>query len=364
MSACAGVTRITILVDNKANEGLLAEHGLAVWIETAGRRLLFDTGQGPALSRNAGTLDVALHTADTLVLSHGHYDHTGGVPLVIESAPGVHVYCHPGAAGPRYSIRDGSAKSIGMPGAAKLALESVSPGKLHWTTRPIELAPGIGLTGPVPRLTDYEDVGGPFFVDGNGRQSDPIDDDLALWIRTETGLVVIVGCSHAGLINTLRHAQRLSGASRIHAVLGGFHLLEASEARVERTMDALTELGPDLIVPCHCTGERAVEKLRLALGERVLPGSAGTTYTFGGGSEPATAEKRATRVSPSRASMLEMARRSSISRQRVGDLRRLLPYRQVFEGAFSVCAGRVLGIAAELRIPDFLLKPFVTAYVA
>ena len=152
MSACVGTSKIIILVDNKANEGLLAEHGLSVWVEAAGRRLLFDTGQGPALSSNAGRLDVALHSADTLVLSHGHYDHTGGVPLVIESAPAVHVYCHPGAKSPRYSIRDGSAKPINMPGAARVALESLSPGRLHWTTRPIELAPGIGLTGPVPRL--------------------------------------------------------------------------------------------------------------------------------------------------------------------------------------------------------------------
>jgi 7,8-dihydropterin-6-yl-methyl-4-(beta-D-ribofuranosyl)aminobenzene 5'-phosphate synthase len=292
------MTKITILIDNKANECLASEHGFSVWIEAAGRRLLFDGGQGPALASNAGRLNVPLRSADSLILSHGHYDHTGGLPLVIESAPGVHVYCHPGAWSPRYSIRHGSAKSIGMPGAARAALESLSPGRVHWITQPLEVAPGIGVTGPIPRLTNYEDTGGPFFLDVAGNRGDPIDDDLALWIRTETGLVVIVGCSHAGLINTLNYARGLSGASRIHAVLGGFHLIEASDARVERTIDALTELGPNLIVPCHCTGERAVEKLRLALGERVLPGSAGATYTFGGRSEPATMEKRATRVWP------------------------------------------------------------------
>jgi len=291
MSTRVEATTITIVVDDKAKRGLVAEHGLALWIETAGRRLLFDTGQGPALAANAGKLGVALHLADALVLSHGHYDHTGGVPLVIEKAPAVRVYCHPGAKGPRYSIRDGSAKPIDMPGASKSALESLSPGRLHWTTRPIEIAPGIGLTGPIPRLTGYEDVGGPFFVDRDGGQSDPIDDDLALWIRTGMGLVVVVGCSHAGLINTLSHALRSSGASGIHAVLGGFHLLEASEARIERTVGALTGLSPNLVVPCHCTGERAVERLRQALGERVLLGLAGATYTFGGTSEPALKKK-------------------------------------------------------------------------
>ena len=292
MSACVGASKIVILVDDQANDGFQAEHGLSIWIEAAGRRLLFDTGQGPALASNAGKLEVALHTADTLILSHGHYDHTGGLPLVIARAPALHVYCHPGAVGPRYAVRHGSAKAIGMPGAAMAALDSLPWRSLHWTTRPIELAPGIGLTGPIPRLTDYEDVGGPFFVDGDGRHSDPIDDDLALWIRTEMGLVVVVGCSHAGLINTLSRAQRLSGAPRIHAVLGGFHLLEASEARIERTVGALMELGPDRIVPCHCTGERAVEKLRQALGDRVLPASAGATYTFDATRERAMKERR------------------------------------------------------------------------
>jgi 7,8-dihydropterin-6-yl-methyl-4-(beta-D-ribofuranosyl)aminobenzene 5'-phosphate synthase len=282
MSDLVGAPRITILVDNKADDGLVAEHGLSVWVEVAGRRLLFDTGQGPALAGNAGKLGVALLATDTLVLSHGHYDHTGGVPLVIENAPAAQVYCHPAVTTQRYSIRNGAAKPIGMPESARSALERVLPERLHWTTQPIEVAPGIGLTGPIPRLRDYEDVGGPFFVDGEGKHSDPIDDDLALWLRTDRGLVVVVGCSHAGVINTLKYAQRLSGASRIHAVLGGFHLGEASETRVSRTMGALMALGPDLIVPCHCTGELAVEKLRQTFGERVRLGSAGAIYTFDG----------------------------------------------------------------------------------
>ena len=147
-----GPIRITILVDNRANEGLLAEHGLSLWIEASGQRLLFDTGQGPALASNAGKLGVALHSADTLVLSHGHYDHTGGVPLVIESAPAVHVFCHPAVPTSRYSIRNGAARPIGMPESARSALERVPPERLHWTTQPIEIAPGIGLTGPIPRL--------------------------------------------------------------------------------------------------------------------------------------------------------------------------------------------------------------------
>ena len=280
MNERAGAARITILVDNKAIDGLRSEHGFSAWIEIAGNRLLFDTGQGPAIGGNAADLGIDLRTAETLVLSHGHFDHTGGVPLIIERAPGVHVYVHATATVARYVIRHGSARPVGMQGPARLALESLPTGSVRLVSRALGITSVAGLTGPIPRLTDYEDTGGPFFVDVEGRQSDLIADDQALWIRTDRGLVVVVGCSHAGLINTLRHAQRSSGESRLHAVLGGFHLTEASQSRLQHTIDALVELGLDLIVPCHCTGDAAVQRLKQAFGERVVPGSAGASYAF------------------------------------------------------------------------------------
>jgi 7,8-dihydropterin-6-yl-methyl-4-(beta-D-ribofuranosyl)aminobenzene 5'-phosphate synthase len=282
VSTSALPTKITILVDNRANEGLAAEHGFSAWIEIPGQKLLFDTGQGHALSSNSGRLGVPLRSTDVMVLSHGHYDHTGGVPLVIENAPSVHVYCHPTATSSRCAIRDGAAKAIALPQPSRLALERLPQERLHWTTRAIEIAPSVGLTGPIPRLTDYEDVGGPFFLDAEGKHADPIYDDMALWIRTKIGLVVILGCGHAGVINTLAHALHVSGSARIHAVLGGFHLREASESRIDHTLSALGRLAPDVIVPCHCTGDRPMESLKSTFGERVHLGSAGAVYNFGG----------------------------------------------------------------------------------
>jgi 7,8-dihydropterin-6-yl-methyl-4-(beta-D-ribofuranosyl)aminobenzene 5'-phosphate synthase len=285
MTAGTGAVKITIVVDNKAEPGLLCEHGFSVWIEAAGRRLLFDTGQGAALPANADRLGIDLRSADTVVLSHGHYDHSGGLPLVITLAPTAEIYAHPSATGPRYSIRDGAAKSIAMPTAARTALEVHAVG-VHWTPRALRLTGSMGITGPIPRLTDYEDTGGPFFIDADGAQPDPIADDLALWMRTDRGLVVVAGCSHAGLVNTLRHALKLSGEPRLHAVLGGFHLIEASEPRRARTMAELQELGPDLIVPCHCTGDAAVERLSKTFGERVVRGAAGAVFRFVGDMAP------------------------------------------------------------------------------
>jgi 7,8-dihydropterin-6-yl-methyl-4-(beta-D-ribofuranosyl)aminobenzene 5'-phosphate synthase len=272
--------KITILVDNQAGEGLVAEHGLSFWIETDGKSILFDTGQGGALATNAGVLGVDLSKTDVLVLSHGHYDHTGGIPYVLQNAGMPEVYCHPGAMVPRYSIREGAAKPVGMPAESKAAIDKFPTKHLHWTVKPVLLSAIIGITGVIPRVTDYEDVGGPFYLDPQGRIADAIYDDLALWIRTDKGLVVCVGCCHAGLINTLTHIRRLNGQAPIRAVLGGFHVSQASQERLDRTIKALREISPEQIVPCHCTGGQAVIALQSAFGVKVSSGYAGLQFCF------------------------------------------------------------------------------------
>lgn len=257
--------RITVLVDEKAGEGLQAEHGLSLWIEARGSRILFDTGK-EALLPNALTLGIDLGEADFIVLSHGHYDHTGGLPDALGGSSGAVVVCHPGAVVPRYHGSESGTRSIGMPCASIRAIGERKRGLGRWITGPFKLASGVGVTGPVPRISDFEGTGGGFYLDRECTREDPITDDMTLWIDTGDGLAVISGCAHAGIVNTLEYVSESAGGKPVRWVIGGLHLLHASPDGIERTADYLSRLVPEAVAPCHCTGARATEILRRRLG--------------------------------------------------------------------------------------------------
>lgn len=270
---------VTVLSDNHAAYGLAAEHGLALWIETPERNILFDTGRSAAMPQNAETLGIDLSSADCVVLSHGHYDHTGNLPQTFEHAPRASLFFHPDVTSTRYSIHE-TPKPIGMPAASQAALRAWPAERRHCITAPFRLCEDVMLTGPVPRETAFENTGGPFFLDEAGRQPDQILDDQSLWIATEKGLVVCLGCCHAGVVNTLRYLTRIDGENRIRAVIGGMHLLHANSERLERTEAALKEYAIPHVVPCHCTGDLATEALAQSLGPSVQPGYAGMKLRF------------------------------------------------------------------------------------
>ena len=256
--------RITTLVENTVfKAGLLAEHGLSFWIEYGGKRILFDTGQSDILIHNAKALGINLAEADAIVLSHGHYDHTGGLAAVLGIAPKARIYIHPAAVEPKFSQSSPKTRSIGMPDSGKKAMRGR---EVIWTETPTQVFSGVRVTGQVPRINHFEDVGGAFFLDKNCCEPDELLDDQTLFIETAKGLVIVFGCAHAGVVNTLNRIADLTEKEQFYAVMGGMHLLDASEERIERTIAVIREYNLQRIGPGHCTGTKAAEEFR-----RVFP---------------------------------------------------------------------------------------------
>jgi 7,8-dihydropterin-6-yl-methyl-4-(beta-D-ribofuranosyl)aminobenzene 5'-phosphate synthase len=270
--------RITILADNVAGpRGLLAEHGLSLWIETGGRRVLFDAGQGLALAHNAAALGIPLARADAVVLSHGHYDHTGGLAVVLRGRRGVPVYAQPEVLARRYSRRSGESREVAMPAAAR---EALTRHAVFRSSRvPLTACGSLRLTGSIPRLAEHESEAEPFFLDEEGREPDPIADDQAAFVEARAGSVVLLGCAHAGVVNTLCRVESLT-TRPVHAVVGGMHLSAAGPDRIAATVRALAERDVKCVVPCHCTGLAATAALSRELGERCRPGHAGAAFDF------------------------------------------------------------------------------------
>jgi 7,8-dihydropterin-6-yl-methyl-4-(beta-D-ribofuranosyl)aminobenzene 5'-phosphate synthase len=274
--------RITLLVDHQADDPALAtEHGLSLLLEAGERRILFDTGASGAFLRNADRLGLVREPVRHVVLSHGHRDHAGGLGFALERWPEAQVYLHPRALGPRFSRHPGRpVRELGFPRESWSAICPIVHSHANWTTAPMRLVPGIGVTGPVPRRHPEEACSGPFFLDAEGCRPDPFEDDQALWVRTTLGLVVVLGCAHAGVVNTLEHIQGITGESRIQAVLGGFHLLGAAPERLRFTVQALQRMGIPIIRPVHCSGTEEVAHLHAHLGDRVRPLPAGESLVL------------------------------------------------------------------------------------
>jgi len=272
--------KITVLVENTAGKlGVLAEHGLAFLIEASGEKILFDTGQGFVLKHNLDRLGIHLTDVKTVAISHGHYDHTGGLADALSMMSNPMIYAHPAAAKPKFGRNtNGSSRFIGISEFNKDAL-------IHsnWirTTEQTELPGGLHLTGPIPRIASFENTGGPFYLDTDCTNPDLIEDDQAAFIETGHGTVVILGCAHAGVINTLRYIQNLTDNRPIHTVIGGMHLHRASEKRMKRTVTALRELNVHRIFPCHCTGFDAAARLANELPGHVSTCPVGTILSMG-----------------------------------------------------------------------------------
>ena len=272
--------KITTLSENTAGPGALGEWGLSMLVEADGMRILFDTGSGTAAVHNAQLMGIDLATVDRMVLSHGHYDHTGGLLEVLKRAGGKEIIAHPDVWARKYGSLDNSPKRyVGIP-FVREALE-VMGASFHLSKEPMKLSEHVMTTGEIPMVTDYEVVEKYLCVmEGNELKQDSLDDDLALIIDAEFGLVVILGCAHHGIVNTLKQAQKVMGKELIYAAIGGTHLVHASKERLEKTAAALQEMGVQHLGVSHCTGFNASAYLAREFGDRFFMNNAGTRLTL------------------------------------------------------------------------------------
>ncbi len=255
--------RITVLCENSVGpiSGTLGEHGFAALVEPAGGSpLLFDTGQGATLLHNAGRMNKDLSMLTGVVLSHGHYDHAGGLlPLLREHGPRT-VYGHPEIFRPRHRVKDnGECWPIGMPQERAELEQAGAVFDMSAVFR--EIAEGVYLTGEVPRATGFETGDQGLFCDCTGQEVDSTPDDQSLVLETTRGLVVVVGCCHAGLVNTLEHVAYSLGRRDVYAVVGGTHLGFCGQEQQEKTIAALKRWGVQKIAASHCTGFAAAARL-------------------------------------------------------------------------------------------------------
>ena len=275
------IIKLTTLSENTASVFALAEWGLSIMVEADGLRVLVDTGRSLSAVHNAQLMGIDLTTIDRIVLSHAHADHTGGLRDVLRIKGDVEVIAHPDIWAPKYGRRDGKTQEhyVGIP-FAREELESRGA-RFNLTAEPVYITKNILTTGEIPMTSGYEKVEDNLFVkEGGVLHQDPLADDLALVINTDYGLVVVLGCAHRGIINTLRHAQKLTGNKLVYAVIGGTHLYRASEERLVLTVAALREMGVQRLGVSHCTGFAASSYLAQEFGDAFFLNNAGTRFTL------------------------------------------------------------------------------------
>lgn len=279
------MTNITILCENTAipTKDILGEHGFAAYIETRAGRYLFDTGQGHTLTHNATTLGIDLSRLNKIMLSHGHFDHTGGLAQVLNSCAPIDVHAHPDIFLERFAVSKIHGKqklrAIHNPiSAAKLRRFGA---KLVFNTEFTQIHRNLYLTGEIRRKTVFEMPDARLVLKKNGKLVlDPLKDDQSAVLKTRKGLVVIFGCAHAGMINTLEHIRQHFPHEKIYMIIGGTHLGFLSDEQIAKSIDCLKLFAFEKIGVSHCTGGKAGLALMNAFREKFFFANAGFTIAL------------------------------------------------------------------------------------
>jgi len=272
--------RLTILCENSVGVpfDVIGEHGFSCFVETEEGNYLFDTGQGYAIVQNSLALKKDLTTIESIMISHGHYDHTGGLPAVLKIKGAVDIFAHPDMFAERIWSNNGRTRSIGIP-FQRSYLESLG-GKFRLNTEMVQIAPGIYLTGEVPRTSNFEKGDANMTLkmpDGHEEHPDPLRDDLSMVIDSDKGLVIVLGCAHAGMVNIIQYVMKQMNRDRIYAILGGTHLGFSSEEQFNETMKVLDQYQIEKLGVSHCTGLEKSAQIYARMPERFFFGCVGAS---------------------------------------------------------------------------------------
>ena len=243
--------KLTVLIEDREEKDYLTEHGLSLFIEDKDKNILFDTGQSGKFILNAKKLGIDLSKTDTIVLSHGHYDHTGGLPNILKIKKNLPIIAHPRAIDDKYSLKNGKMRFIGIP--------IIKKWNFQFTKEFKKVSENIYFLGEIEKKFPLPETR--FFKDKEGVEHDLFRDDTSLVITGEKGISIICGCCHSGLMNTIESAKSHFN-SNIDKILGGFHLADPKSDLVKETINYLKDISFNFLGLSHCTSEEVGNLLK------------------------------------------------------------------------------------------------------
>lgn len=264
--------KVNILAENRAKKrGILGEHGLSMLVEVDGYKVLFDAGQTDVFSLNAELDGIDLSMVDALVISHGHYDHTGGVPEFCRLNKKASIYIHPDAFCERYNAAHEKAvgRCIGVPWSCES--EESFKSRMVFVKEPIRIHEEIMLSGEIPVRSELKPSSSFVKRNDSGKlEEDAVIDEQFMIINGSRGIYLFIGCSHPGILNCIAYAKELLPNSEIHGIIGGMHLERYGFEQLAEIASGLKSAGVGKIIPLHCTGILASCYLKNSFGGNCL----------------------------------------------------------------------------------------------
>ena len=268
------------LVENKTeHSGMLAEHGLSIYIEADDKKILFDAGASDILLHNAKVMDVELKDVDFAVVSHGHYDHTGGFPAFCALNEKAPVYLHKNGFRDSYGFRDGQPEDETSGIIWTEQQKNAMKDRFELTDGPVYVTENICITGTVPVAEGTNITENFYYKDEDGQwQKDDMSHEQVLVIRQPDGLYIFSGCSHRGVISALQAGKAMFPGERVAVLVAGMHLYSASAEDRAYVVEQIAAEGLDKVMPVHCTGIKAICDLKTKLGDNCVVAVAGDVY--------------------------------------------------------------------------------------